>query len=395
MKEQRRRRLPWVLMALGALMALFALAMLLQTPKLLQYSVLAPEPGEKGETLLSLIEPAHKVGQDLKDSLSWAALGGVCGSASITSDTGSEEVNLIAMDEGWLEVYPRFLIKGRRIGESELQRGARVVMLDDALAFRLFGTDLPEDATVPQNGAKYQVVGTVRHGGSVFGGRGVGDTLPADAYLPLRAAIADNVDIQALTLSAIPQGGAGATRLFLDAATQWSPGGQLIDLSKEAMRRTILPRVLLLIVGLYALVGLFGRMTGAAGRLFGGYRQALKQSYFTALIPKLLGVVALTLLGYAALVGLTYLLMVFSAQPLYVFTEWVPENIVEWTSISRVFWNLTADAGRLVRVGTRELRVVEFWGGLLRWGVILVLLGAALLPKEKRGSKEQAIGNRQ
>ena len=395
MKEQRRRRLPWVLMALGALMALFALAMLLQTPKLLQYSVLAPEPGEKGEALLSLIEPAHKVGQDLKDSLSWAALGGVCGSASITSDTGSEEVNLIAMDEGWLEVYPRFLIKGRRIGESELQRGARVVMLDDALAFRLFGTDLPEDATVSLNGAKYQVVGTVRHGGSVFGGRGVGDTLPADAYLPLRAAIADSVGIQTLTLSAIPQGGAGATRLFLDAANQWSSGGQLIDLSKEAMRRTILPRVLLLIVGLYALVGLFGRMTGAAGRLFDGYRQALKQSYFTALIPKLLGVVALTLLGYAALVGLTYLLMVFSAQPLYVFTEWVPENIVEWTSISRVFWNLTADAGRLVRVGTRELRVVEFWGGLLRWGVILVLLGAALLPKEKRGSKEQAIGNRQ
>ena len=369
MKEQRRRRLPWVLMALGALMALFALVMLSQTPKLLQYTVLAPEPGEKGEALLSLIEPAHRVGQDLKDSLSWAALNGVCGSASITSDTGSEEVNLIAMDEGWLEVYPRFLIKGRRIGESELQRGARVVMLDDGLAFRLFGTDLPEDATVSLN--------------SVFGGRGVGDTLPADAYLPLRAAIADSVGIQALTLSAIPQGGAGATRLFLDAASQWSPGGQLIDLSKEAMRRTILPRVLLLIVGLYALVGLFGRMTGAAGRLFGGYRQALKRSYFTALIPKLLGVVALTLLGYAALVGLTWLLMVFSAQPLYVFTEWVPENIVEWTSISRVFWNLTAEAGRLVRVGTRELRVVEFWGGLLRWGVILVLLGAALLPKRQ------------
>ena len=216
MKEQRRRRLPWVLMALGALMALFALVMLSQTPKLLQYTVLAPEPGEKGEALLSLIEPAHRVGQDLKDSLSWAALNGVCGSASITSDTGSEEVNLIAMDEGWLEVYPRFLIKGRRIGESELQRGARVVMLDDGLAFRLFGTDLPEDATVALNGVKYQVVGTVRHGGSVFGGRGVGDTLPADAYLPLRAAIADSVDIQALTLSAIPQGGAGATRLFLD-----------------------------------------------------------------------------------------------------------------------------------------------------------------------------------
>lgn len=383
MTKQTKRRLPWVLMILGAAMALWGLGMLLGTGSALQYCVAAPDPGEKGENYARLNRAALSIGAALKDALAWTAAGGTASEVNVSAGSATETAALTAMGEGWLEVYPRALVQGRRIGESELQRGARVVMLDDALAFRLFGTDLPEDATVSLNGAKYQVVGTVRHGGSVFGGRGVGDTLPADAYLPLRAAIADSVGIQTLTLSAIPQGGAGATRLFLDAATQWSSGGQLIDLSKEAMRRTILPRVLLLIVGLYALVGLFGRMTGAAGRLFGGYRQALKQSYFTALIPKLLGVMALTLLGYAALVGLTYLLMVFSAQPLYVFTEWVPENIVEWTSISRVFWNLTADAGRLVRVGTRELRVVEFWGGLLRWGVILVLLGAALLPKRQ------------
>ena len=378
MMEHRRRKLPWVLMALGALMALFALVMLPQTPKLLQYSALAPEPGEKGENLLSLIEPAHKIGQDLKDSQGWVALSGACKSATVASKTGSEEVNLIAIDESWLEVYPRFLIKGRRIGESELQQGARVIMLDDALAFRLFGTDLPERASVTLNGVSFQVVGTVRHGGSLFGGRGVGDTLPADAYIPLRAAIANGVGIRTVTLSAVPLGGAGATRLFLDAAAGWLADGQLIDLSKEAMRCTILPRILILIAGLYGMVGLFRRMTRLAARLFDGYRQALKQSYFTSLIPKLLGVVGLTLLGYAALIGLTYLLMVFSAQPLYVFTEWVPENIVEWTSISRVFWNLTAEAGNLVRVGTRELRVVAFWGGLMRWGVILALLGAAL-----------------
>ena len=97
--------------------------------------------------------------------------------------------------------------------------------------------------------------------------------------------------------------------------------------------------------------------------------------------------VALTLLGYAALVGLTYLLMVFSAQPLYVFTEWVPENPVAWSAITKVFWNLTTAAGKLVRVGSRELRAVEFWGGLARWGVLLLLLGAALRPRRKPAAK--------
>lgn len=391
MKEIQRRRLPWVLMTLGALMALFALVMLLTTPKLLQYTVMAPEPGEKGENLVALLEPAAKIGQELKDSLSWTALEGICNAATLTSDAASQEVNLIAMGEGWLEVYPRFLIRGRRIGESELQSGAKVIMLDDELAFKLFGTQLPEDAAVTLNGVKYGVVGTVRHGGSLLGGRGVGDVLPYDAYIPLRTAISNGAGIRALTLSAVPRGGSGASRLFMDSAGQWLPEGQLIDLSKEAMRGMMLPRFLLLVVGLYALVGLFKRMTLRAEAWFDGYRQALKQSYFKALIPKLLGIVGLTLLGYGALIGLTYLLMLFSSQPLYVFTEWVPENIVEWSSISRVFWNLTSEAGRLVRIGTRELRIVQFWSGIERWGVILLLLGAALLPKAwKKGGREKA-----
>ena len=79
--------------------------------------------------------------------------------------------------------------------------------------------------------------------------------------------------------------------------------------------------------------------------------------------------------------------MVFSVQPLYVFPEWVPENIVEWSSIAKVFWNLTASAAEPVRVGTRELRVIEFGGGLLRWGTVLALLGMAM-----RGNRRQEQG---
>ena len=92
------------------------------------------------------------------------------------------------------------------------------------------------------------------------------------------------------------------------------------------------------------------------------------------------------MLGYGALIGLTWLLMVFSAQPLYVFTEWVPENIVEWSSIRKVFWSLVSDSARLVRVGSRELRAIEFWGGLTRWGTVLLLLGGAM--RGRRAAKE-------
>ena len=391
MSNEKKRRLPWVLMVVGTLLALCALVMVLQTRDVLQYTVIAPDPGEKGEAIVKLAEAGSGIGAELKEALTWTVVGGVAETVSLTAGDNTADVTLFAMGEGWLEVYPRFLTWGRRIGESELARGDRVIMLDEGLAFKLFGEELPEDAKVSINEVPWRVVGVVRHGGGPFHGRGVGDRQLYDAYVPLAAAAREAVDLDTLTLSALPQSnGAGAAQLFEEAArNEWAPGGQLINLSKEAMRRTVLPRVLLLILGLYALVGLFKRMTGLCLGWFDGFRQALNAHYFKSLIGKLLGILALSLLGYAALIGATYLLMAFSVRPLYVFTEWVPENIVEWSSIAKVFWNLTTEAAGLVRVGSRELRVVEFWGGVLRWGVILLLLGAALLPKAKRQRKRK------
>ena len=383
MKKTQRRRLPWVLMALGALMALVALGMLAQTRDVLQYGLIAPSPGEKGENYAQLSTSARQLGVDLKDALAWTCAGGSVGSVSLSVGEASEDASLAAIGEGWLEVYPRFIVQGRRISEAELRDGAMVAMLDERLAFRLFGEELPENAEVQLGGSAFRVVGTVRHAGSLFGGRGVGDKEPFDAYVPLTAVGRTEIELETMTLSALPtSGGAGAAQLFEEAAEgQWQSGGRLIRLKKEAMRRTILPRMLLLIAGLYAMVGLFKRMTALAGRWVEAFRRRLKESYLKPLIPRLIGLIAMILLGYGALIGLTWLLMLFSAQPLYVFTEWVPENIVEWSSIVKVFWNLVGGAADLVRVGTRELRVIEFWGGLLRWGTVLFLLGAALMKK--------------
>lgn len=389
MKKDRMRRLPWVLMCLGAAMALCALGMLWQTRDVLQYGAVAPLPGEKGETYASLARSGVKMGEGMKETLAWTTVGGTLSSVSVSAGDNSEDAALWAIGEGWLEVYPRFLTRGRLISEGELKEGERVAMLDEELAFKLFGEELPEDAAVKFNDVEFRVVGAVRHAGSLFGGRGVGEGARYDLYVPLLAAARAEFALDTLVLSALPQGGAGAAQLFAEAAEgQWMPGGELIHLKKEAMRRTILPRMILLIVGLYIIVGLFRRMTALAAGRIGRFREALRHNYLKPLIPRLIGLIALIALGYGALIGLTYLLLVFSAQPLYVFTEWVPENIVAWSSISKVFWSLTSSAARLVRVGTRELRVVEFWGGVLRWGAILALLGAAMRGRKKMKNEE-------
>ena len=378
--ETRRRIFPWILVILGGIMSLSAMLMLLQTPNVLQYTTLAPEAGEANATINATLDKAREIVEAQRSNYRAMALGGTV-SAKVNSGMGFADVNLIAMGEGWLEVYPRFLKRGRRISELELQHGTAVAMLDESLVIKLFGSALPEDAIVVLNNVNFRVVGTVRHGGSVFGGRGVGDAVSYDIYIPLKAAVSNGIALQTLTLSAKPRNGSGWANTFLAGAKQWTEDGYLIDLDKEVMRRTMLPRLLLLIVGLYALFGLFIRLTDRVMGWFEGYREALKRHYFKELIPRLLGIVGLTLLCYGALIGATWLLLSFSIQPVYTFTEWVPENFVEWSSITKVFWNLVSASAGLVRVATRELRIVEFWGALLRWGMILILLGAALLPK--------------
>ena len=66
----------------------------------------------------------------------------------------------------------------------------------------------------------------------------------------------------------------------------------------------------------------------------------------------------------------------FSIDPLYVFTEWVPEVVVELSSIAKRFWSLNDANAAAVRYISRNYCVLETGRGLLRWGLLALLLGA-------------------
>ena len=85
--EYRRRILPWLLIALGAVMALSALVMLWHTPNVLQYSVLAPEAGEGNANLNATLDKAQEVWQTHHASFARMALGGVNSGVRISRGT--------------------------------------------------------------------------------------------------------------------------------------------------------------------------------------------------------------------------------------------------------------------------------------------------------------------
>ena len=76
------------------------------------------------------------------------------------------------------------------------------------------------------------------------------------------------------------------------------------------------------------------------------------------------------------LAGAAFALAKFSIDPLYVFTEWVPEVVVELSSITKRFWSLNDANAAAVRYISRNYCVLETGRGLLRWGLLALLLGA-------------------
>lgn len=373
MKKKKWRRGPLALLFFGALLALVSLAMLESVDDVLQYAVTAPATKDE---VLRLVEAKRETGESLMDCTSATAIGGVKEKDSVSANGKSGSAAVYAVGEGWFEIYPVFLADGRRITETEFRRGDKVALLDADLAFSLFGAELPEDAKATIGGSEYAVVGTVRHS------RSVGEVAEHNAYVPL---LADpEAALDTLMVSAKPIPNSGARTMFESTMrTSWKDGGCFYSLEKECMRRTMLLRLMFLVFGAAGLLALLRRMNGVAAGRADAFRQALCRNYFPQTVPQLLVLVVVCLVGYGALLAALWALMTYSVQPLYVFTEWVPENIVEWSSLKDVFWSLTGSAAKLVKVGSREMRRIEFWGAMLRWGTICALWGAVM--ERRRG----------
>ena len=389
MNNRPKKWLVGILAVVGlGLAAVSLLELHVMTPRVLQYCALPNSGDQKDAPALAKVK--ERISESLGDAATGLAFSMVKGSEKLSFKGREADCTVYAIGEGWPEVYPRYLTWGRNLNSAELKEVGRVCVMDEKLAFQLFSDPLPENPRIDFLGYSYRLVGTVRHAGSLLGGDGVGDQQPYDMYISLPTALKDGFDATVEMLSAIPAADTGVEPQFLQAAkTYWKAGNSLINLPKEAMRVTILPRMVLLAFGIYGLGLLLEHINRFMARLRARYREATKHNYLKTLWPRLLGLIVVHIISYTAVVALAGVLAVFSAQPVYIFTEWVPENFVAWSSISKVFWNLTREAGGLVRVGSRELRFIAFWGGALRWATVLLLIASAIAGSRWIGRKKE------
>ena len=346
---------------IGILLVAAGLIGLYSAPKLSQYAFLPA--AEKTEETLERLDALQ---ENLRESFPLITIHGQKSGVTLTAGTVSRnEVCLYLTGPGWHEVYPRRYLSGRPISRLDVENGSRVIVLDQETAFRLFSTDDAAGKKVTVDGTELEVIGVCVHS------RRIGETGENAAWVPL--GVIGSPELMTVTVPSA--GGSSLMTVFQTAAREAFGAGTLISLRKETMRQTILLRTVLLILAVWLLLGwmkIHNRLwRGTVGKI----RTEREKRYPGSLIPyaavRLLPVMAMTV----ATVAVGYLLAVVAVSPAYTFPEWIPESLGDLSKWVSRFWNLTGESARAVTLKTPELAEIRFFGGMVRWGTVLALLG--------------------
>ena len=368
MKEKRRH--PGApAMLLGAVLMLLGALALWDAGDTLQYVFPAPES--------SALTALYKAGQEqlasIGDTLTASAIAARRQGASVSAQKGrSVTATLYAVGEGYFDVMHETLLDGRYVSGTDVSRADNVIVIDERTALTLFPGLDPIGQEVTLDGVTLTVVGVIR------GGQRVGEADAQIAYMPITTAGERALPMQTVACVAKAVQRTGSAVLMEDTLAAWHAGGSFYSLSKLRMGAAMPLRWALLIAGVSLLLALLRRMNALALRRVKRHRQQLRLRYARELLPDMAASAALCLLGYGAILALASALAVFSVQPLLVFTEWIPEVIVELSSLRSVFWSLNNAHAAAIRCVTREVCALELGRGLLRWGFGALLLGLAM-----------------
>ena len=380
---KRRRSIPARLLILvGIALQLAAALALAKVDPVLEYAMPAPDvrrvesgqgdPARIETGLEALMQSRKDVEAQLGEAVSALSVSGLKSGEAVSAGGETATAALWAVDLRWLETCPRRIVQGRWMDSGEVTRGAKVAVLDEDLAFALFGSEGALGKEIEIGDARCAVIGTVRHR------RGPGEADRYAAYIPLAAAANAGMQLDIVTMHALSAVSSGLDQSFLEAVrSAWGPG-ELHSLRKERMGALLMTRLMLFAFGMALVFWLLRRFAGLVRRWRTQVAALRERSYVrTWLGPALLRVLG-GLIGAALLLLAAYSLLCFAIEPVYTYTEWVPESLVSLSALRAVFWDRTAHAARLLAVRTPEAARIAFWGALDRTGAAALLLGLAL-----------------
>lgn len=362
-----------LLLALGVLLMLTGGYVLITSPDLLVYILPAPAASTEGGELSSLYEQGQERLASIADSFTAYGIGARAQGQDVSAgETKSVTAAVYAVGAGYFDTVHETLVDGRLISETDVSRAQNVLVLEERAAITLFSGENPIGSEVKVAGEAYEVVGVIR------AGRRIGEVDEHVVYMPITAASKNALGMQTVECIAKGTDAIASSILMKDTLSSWQSGGSFYSLSKLKLGAVMPLRWAILASGVLVLLGLLRRLNAVTWGRICRYAEALRTRYARSMLGGMIASFLLCAAGYAALLAFTWALASFSIKPLYVFTEWVPEVIVEISSLVSRFWSLNAQNAAAVRYVSRDVCRVELGQGLLRWGMMAALLGLSL-----------------
>ena len=369
---ERKHRRGNFMAALGAALMLLGACVVLLAGDTLQFVFAAPPAGEGG-ALVAVYESGMEALNGMADTLPARAMAARLQGTTVSSGQGkSAGVTLYAVGEGYFDVMHETLREGRFISGTDVARAENVIVIEEKHAIQLFPGVDPIGQQVTLEGKSYEVAGVIA------GGRRIGEADEGVVYIPITSA--DQNGLQMHTVACVAKGMdyLGSAILMEDTLRVWQTQGSFYNLQKMRMGALMPLRWALLIAGMCVLLTALQRICAfTMGRVCSIYEQ-LKTRYARDMALRIAGSALGALAMFALWLAAVRALAGFAVEPLYVFTEWVPEVVVELSSLQSRFWALNNANAAAVRCITREVAVYELGEGLLQWGLLALLLGLAL-----------------
>lgn len=320
--------------------------------------------------LSAQIEAAGKIREELAPVVTALTLTGTASQATFTLEDGSAAAGTLhALGEEAFAVEPQYLHAGRLFYPQELKAGERVVLLDEQFALALFRMTDVVGREVTFAGQTYRVVGVLRHS------RRVGEIGEYAAYIPLRSAERDGVQLHTITLRARPVPNSGAMTMFKSAAVRLDGGGTFYDIRQEKVGATMWARYLLCALAFAFLYRLLMLWMAGVGAFMERIRARLRQAYLPRLTPWIAASCIWRALALAAIALSAAWVFTQLVSPVYVYPDYIPAVLVEPEEILKTFWNLQSQGASGVVYRTVSAVRTAYFAGLCRWGAMLTLYG--------------------
>jgi len=344
---------------------------LLQIAEYNQYILPAPVFSETGDELLSAYYDINRCLEEMGSNLIQKAVSAriqrkPIHSVDMTSNTTS---TIYAVNKEYFDINHEQLLSGRLITEYDVEKSNRVIILDEKASLAIFRGESPIGEPVLIDGVPFQVVGVIAKK------LRIGETDTSVSYIPITFKGDNALQMETLEITT-----KGIDRIFSPIVIEnvlraWNPSGSFYNCSKMKHTHLLSLRWILVILGLKTVSMVKKAIMCSLHNCLREYKEDLKRHYLEELILDILIQIIKYILAFTFLFVFISCIVLIAFEPLYIFSEWIPENLVDFSSIGNTLRKINDNHAISIKYLSKSVSCIELAGSYLRWGMFVCAMG--------------------